>query len=74
MQLKRYVVVFVLFILAMITSIDRVCISAAKEPISSELHLPDAKMGLVFSTFALDMRSPRYPPWGSQLSTINSAH
>lgn len=61
MQLKRYAVVFVLFILAMITFIDRVCISAAKEPIASELHLSDAEMGLVFSTFALGYAVAQIP-------------
>ena len=61
MQTKRYAVVFVLFILAMITFIDRVCISAAKEPIASELHLSDAEMGLVFSTFALGYAAAQIP-------------
>jgi ACS family glucarate transporter-like MFS transporter len=51
--LKRYVVVVVLFLLSMLTYVDRVCISAAKDPISSEMHLSDTAMGVVFGAFAL---------------------
>ena len=51
--LKKYFVVLVLFVLSMITYVDRVCISAAKDPISSEMHLSDTAMGVVFSAFAL---------------------
>jgi len=50
--LKKYAVVFALFILSMITYIDRVCISAAKTPIASEMQLSDSAIGLVFSAFA----------------------
>lgn len=59
--MKRYAVVFVLFIISMITFIDRVCISAAKEPIATELHLSDAAMGLVFSAFALGYAIAQIP-------------
>jgi ACS family glucarate transporter-like MFS transporter len=51
--MKRYIVVFVLFILVMITHIDRVCVSASKEFIAGQLHLSDAAMGLIFSAWAL---------------------
>ena len=51
--MKRYLVVFVLFILVMITHIDRVCISASKEFIGGQLHLSDAAMGIIFSAWAL---------------------
>jgi len=51
--LKRYIVVVVLFLLSMLTYVDRVCISAAKEPISGEMHLSDTAMGAVFGAFAL---------------------
>src|ERR1035438_4235927 len=50
--MKRYIVVFVLFILVMITHIDRVCVSASKEFIAGQLHLSDAAMGLIFSAWA----------------------
>ena len=49
----RYLVVVALFILSMITYIDRVCISTAKEPISRDLALSDTAMGMVFGMFAL---------------------
>ncbi len=51
--MKRYLVVIVLFILVMITHIDRVCISASKEFIAGQLHLSDAAMGVIFSAWAL---------------------
>lgn len=59
--MKRYAVVFALFIISMITFIDRVCISSAKEPIATELHLSDAAMGLVFSAFALGYAIAQIP-------------
>src|SRR5690348_9797210 len=37
----------------MLTYVDRVSISAAKEPISSEMQLSDTAMGVVFGAFAL---------------------
>jgi ACS family glucarate transporter-like MFS transporter len=59
--MKRYGVVFALFVLSMITYIDRVCISAAKEPIAAELSLSDSAMGLVFSAFALGYALAQIP-------------
>jgi ACS family glucarate transporter-like MFS transporter len=52
-KVKRYAVVFALFILLMLTYIDRVCLSVGKDSIVTELNLSDAAMGLVFSAFAL---------------------
>lgn len=57
----RYWLVFALFVLSMITYIDRVCISAAKDPISAELSLSDSAMGLVFSAFALGYALAQIP-------------
>jgi ACS family glucarate transporter-like MFS transporter len=51
--LSSYGVVLTLFILSMITYIDRTSISTAKEPIAAELGLSDSAMGMVFSAFAL---------------------
>src|SRR5260370_4225819 len=45
----------------MITYVDRVCISAAKDPISGEMHLSDAAMGLVFSAFELGYALAQIP-------------
>jgi ACS family glucarate transporter-like MFS transporter len=59
--LKKYAVVLVLFVLSMITYVDRVCISAAKDPISSEMHLSDTAMGVVFSAFALGYALAQIP-------------
>jgi len=46
-------VVFALFILSMITYIDRTSVSTAKEPIAAELRLSDQQVGMIFSSFAL---------------------
>src|SRR5437879_5096168 len=47
--------------MSMITYVDRVCISAAKEPIASEMRLSDTAMGLVFSAFALGYALAQIP-------------
>ena len=41
------------FLLAVVTYLDRVCISAAAPYISDELHLTTVQMGQVLSAFAL---------------------
>ena len=51
--MNRYAVVFALFVLSMVTFIDRVCLSAGKNSIAAEINLSDTAMGLVFSAFAL---------------------
>jgi ACS family glucarate transporter-like MFS transporter len=58
---RKYAVVSALFLLSMITYIDRVCISAAKDPISAGLSLSDGAMGLVFSAFALGYAIAQIP-------------
>lgn len=58
---RRFAVVFALFVLAMITYIDRVCISSAKEAIASEMSLSDTAMGLAFSVFALGYALAQIP-------------
>jgi MFS transporter, ACS family, glucarate transporter len=50
---KKYGVVFALFILSMITYVDRTSVSTAKEPIAAELRLSDQQVGMIFSSFAL---------------------
>ncbi len=59
--MKKYALVLALFALAMITYVDRVCISAAKEPIANEMHLSDTAMGLIFSAFALGYALAQIP-------------
>ena len=59
--MKRYLVVTVLFVLSLITYIDRVAISSAKDPIASELSLSDADMGWVFGAFALGYAIAQVP-------------
>ena len=61
MTAKRYLVVGVLFVLSLITYIDRVAISSAKGPISTELALSDADMGWVFGAFALGYAIAQVP-------------
>jgi MFS transporter, ACS family, glucarate transporter len=53
LELRRFGVVLALFLLSMITYIDRTSISTAKDPIAAELNLSDVEMGMVFSSFAL---------------------
>jgi MFS transporter, ACS family, glucarate transporter len=49
----RVTVVWFVFLLAFVTYLDRVCISAAAPYISDELHLTTVQMGTVLSAFAL---------------------
>ena len=58
---KRHGVVFALFVLSLITYIDRVCIAAATRPIATDLQLSDSAMGLVFSAFALGYALAQIP-------------
>lgn len=50
---KRYFMVAGTFLLALLLYIDRICISVAKEPISSSLDLSDKQMGWVLAAFSL---------------------
>ena len=62
-----------LFVLSLITYIDRAAISSAKEPLGVELGLSDAQMGAVFSAFALGYAIAQVPSgwiadtWGPRL-------
>jgi MFS family permease len=49
----RYVVVAVAVLLAIVTYLDRACISVLKSDIAGDLGLTDTQMGYVFSAFAL---------------------
>jgi MFS transporter, ACS family, glucarate transporter len=57
----RYFVVAALFLLSLITYIDRAAISSAKRPMAAELGLSDAQMGAVFSAFALGYAAAQIP-------------
>jgi MFS transporter, ACS family, glucarate transporter len=50
---RKHRLVCALFVLSMITYVDRTSVSIAKEPISTQLNLSDRQMGMVFSSFAL---------------------
>jgi ACS family glucarate transporter-like MFS transporter len=50
---RRWLIVLATFCLSVLLYVDRICISAAKEPVSRDLHLTEAQMGWVFSAFAL---------------------
>jgi len=50
---RPWSVVAVLFLLAFITIVDRVCISAAKSGMAADLGISDLSFGLVFGAFAL---------------------
>ena len=49
----RYWLVFGMFLMSMLLYVDRVCISASKESIATELGLTGTQMGWVLSIFAL---------------------
>jgi ACS family glucarate transporter-like MFS transporter len=59
--MKRYLVLLALFVLSLITYIDRVAISSAKGPIANDLALSDQAMGWVFSSFALGYALAQIP-------------
>lgn len=50
-----------LFVLSLLTYIDRAAISSAKEPIATDLALSDKSMGAVFSAFALGYALAQIP-------------
>lgn len=50
---KRYLLVSGTFLLSVLLYVDRVCISAAKEPITGDLGLSDTEFGWALSAFAL---------------------
>jgi ACS family glucarate transporter-like MFS transporter len=49
----RYVVIFFMVTLAMVTYLDRACIGAMKQHIAADFSLDDAQMGWVFTSFIL---------------------
>lgn len=57
----RHWVVGGLFVLSLITYIDRAAISSVKDPLAAELHLSDREMGAVFSAFALGYALAQIP-------------
>jgi ACS family glucarate transporter-like MFS transporter len=50
---KRYWLIFGTFLLSMLLYVDRICISSAKEAITTDLELSDTQFGWVLSAFAL---------------------
>lgn len=58
---QRYAVIAALFLLSLITYIDRAAISSAKGPMAADLSLSDTQMGLVFSVFALGYALAQIP-------------
>ena len=61
MSFARLALVAALFVLSLITYIDRAAISSAKTPMSAELALTDQQMGAVFSAFALGYALAQVP-------------
>jgi MFS transporter, ACS family, glucarate transporter len=60
----RYLLVLATFLLSLLLYFDRVCISAAKEPLSHDLSLSDKQMGWVLSAFALGYALLQAPTGG----------
>lgn len=50
---KRYLLIFLLFLLTAITFIDRICISTASDLIMADLKINSQMMGYIFAIFAL---------------------
>lgn len=50
---RRWMVVGFLFLMSLLTIIDRVCVSAAKAEMAADLGIDDIRFGWVFSSFAL---------------------
>lgn len=59
--MSRYLVVAGLFVLSLITYIDRAAIASAKETMSADLALGNQAMGAVFSAFALGYALAQIP-------------
>ncbi len=59
--MKKHAIVGALFLLSMITYMDRVAISGATAQIKAELHLSDSAMGVIFSAFALGYAAAQIP-------------
>lgn len=59
--MARYLVVASLFVLSLITYVDRAAISSAKSAMADELALSDQAMGAVFSAFALGYAIAQIP-------------
>lgn len=59
--MQRYLVVASVFMLSLITYVDRAAISSAKGAITSDLALSDQAMGAVFSAFALGYAFAQIP-------------
>ena len=70
---RQATLVVSLFMLSLITYVDRAAIATAKEPISRDLLLNDASIGLVFGVFALGYALTQVPcgwladRWGSRI-------
>lgn len=50
---KRYLLLVATFLLSVLLYVDRVCISAAKDGITTDLQLTDKQIGWAFSAFSL---------------------
>jgi len=59
--MARYLVVAALFVLSLITYIDRAAISSAKGALAEDLSVSDQAMGAVFSAFALGYALAQVP-------------
>ena len=59
--MRRWLVVAALFVVSLITYIDRAAISSAKGAVSADLGLSDDSMGAVFSAFALGYALAQVP-------------
>jgi len=57
----HYVVLGGLFVLSLITYVDRAAISSVKDPLGRDLGLSDQQMGAVFSAFALGYALAQIP-------------
>jgi len=71
----RYLVVAIAVLLAVVTYLDRACISVLKSDIAGDLRLTDKQMGWVFSAFALAYALFEIPTawWADRSGTRNTS-
>ncbi len=59
--MNRSALLFALFVLSVITYIDRAAISSVKDALSADLQLTDQQVGMIFSAFALGYAAMQIP-------------
>ncbi len=59
--MNRYALLFALFLLSLITYVDRAAISSVKDQLSGEIGLTEQQIGMIFGAFALGYAMAQVP-------------